>query len=598
MNFQRLFDLLPFQAYRYPQKIALAHKVQGQWQSYATHDCLEIIEELSSGLIELGLQPGDKVGIMSAVGSPPWTMLDLSLQQIGVIVVPLHTSIADTSLHHILQEAELLYCFVANEDLYQRVQNLQAQLPRLQGIYTLQKVNTLPHWESLRQSPSKGQCEQIDARKAAIRPDDLATIIYTSGTTGRPKGVMLSHRNLVSNIKAIISLLPITYFDRTISFLPMSHIFERVAIYTYITVGASVYYAESVDRILDNIAEVKPQYFTAVPRLLERMYDSIQEMATAQSPWQRRMLVWAMRLGEKAQANTQTGLGFRLQRQLADLLVYRRWRKVLGGQVKGVIVGAAALQPQLGKLFSVAGIHIREGYGLTETSPAIAFNRFEPGGVHFGTVGIPLPGVEVRIDAEEGEEGEILVRGPNVMQGYYQQPERTKEVIDSEGWFHTGDVGKMVFKRFLQITDRKKDIFKTSSGKYVAPQQVENLLKSSRFISQCMVVGYKRPYVIALIIPNFIHLQRWCEANQVHWTSPPYMIINPKVEQFYHNLISELNKELNKEARIRRIHLLHEEWSVSGGEYAQTLKLRRSFILQKYQKAIESLYTKKDGLLD
>ncbi len=261
-------------------------------------------------------------------------------------------------------------------------------------------------------------------------------------------------------------------------------------------------------------------------------------------------------------------------------------------------MGAAALQPQLGKLFSAAGIHIREGYGLTETSPAIAFNRFEPGGVHFGTVGIPLPGVEVRIDAEPGEEGEILVRGPNVMLGYFGQPELTRKVIDAEGWLHTGDVGKMVHKRFLQITDRKKDLFKTSSGKYIAPQQVENLLKTSRFISQCMIVGYKRPYVVALLIPNVVQLRRWCEQHGVHWTSPPYMVINPKVETFYQERIRELNTQLDKAARIRRIHLLHEEWSVSSGEYAQTLKLRRAFILEKFRSAIEALYAKKDALLD
>ena len=598
MNFHRLFDLLPFQAYCYPQKIALAHKTDGQWQHYSTHDCLEIIERLSAGLLELGLGVGEKVGIMSAISSPAWNFVDLSLQQIGVVVVPLHTAITDQSLLHILTETELHYCFVADRPLYERIQRLRGQAPQLRGIYTLQREGDLPHWSHLQGSPSPERCQQIDQRKAAIRPDDLATIIYTSGTTGKPKGVMLSHHNVVSNIKAIIALLPISYFDRTISFLPPSHVFERVAIYTYFTVGASVYYAEGVDRILANVAEVRPHYFTAVPRLLERMYDSIEEAATEQAVWRRRLLRWAMRLGERSRDRPSQGWGFHWQRWIADALVYRRWRQVLGAQAKGVIVGAAALQPQLGKLFSAAGIHIREGYGLTETSPAIAFNRFEPGGVHFGTVGIPLPGVEVRIDAEPGEEGEILVRGPNVMLGYFGQPELTRKVIDAEGWLHTGDVGKMVHKRFLQITDRKKDLFKTSSGKYIAPQQVENLLKTSRFISQCMIVGYKRPYVVALLIPNVVQLRRWCEQHGVHWTSPPYMVINPKVETFYQERIRELNTQLDKAARIRRIHLLHEEWSVSSGEYAQTLKLRRAFILEKFRSAIEALYAKKDALLD
>ncbi len=333
MNFHRLFDLLPFQAYCYPQKIALAHKTDGQWQHYSTHDCLEIIERLSAGLLELGLGVGEKVGIMSAISSPAWNFVDLSLQQIGVVVVPLHTAITDQSLLHILTETELHYCFVADRPLYERIQRLRGQAPQLRGIYTLQREGDLPHWSHLQGSPSPERCQQIDQRKAAIRPDDLATIIYTSGTTGKPKGVMLSHHNVVSNIKAIIALLPISYFDRTISFLPPSHVFERVAIYTYFTVGASVYYAEGVDRILANVAEVRPHYFTAVPRLLERMYDSIEEAATEQAVWRRRLLRWAMRLGERSRDRPSQGWGFHWQRWIADALVYRRWRQVLGGQV-------------------------------------------------------------------------------------------------------------------------------------------------------------------------------------------------------------------------------------------------------------------------
>ncbi len=598
MNFQRLFDIFPFQAERYPQKIALAHKQGLQWQSYSTAECLEIIESLSAGFLQLGLQAGDVVGIMAAIGSPPWNFIDLSLQQIGVIVVPVHASIKAKELQYILQESLMLYCFVDDEPMLQLLESVRSQTLHLKQIFSLNSISDVPHWKSLLTKPTAAQTQTIEQRKAAVSEDDLATIIYTSGTTGQPKGVMLSHKNIVSNIKSILSLLPINYEDRTISFLPMSHIFERMAIYTYFAVGVSVYYAERVDSILENIQEVQPQYFTAVPRLLERMYDSILEEVSRQNRLQKRILLWSIRLGEQYQVQRKLPFWYGLQLRLADLLVYRKWRKILGGKVKGVVVGAAALQPQLGQLFSAAGIHIREGYGLTETSPAIAFNRFEPGGVHYGTVGIPLPGVEVHIQAEaEEEEGEIWVRGPNLMMGYFGQEALTRQVIDEDGWFHTGDVGKIVYKRFLQITDRKKDIFKTTSGKYVAPQQVENLLKSNRYINQTMIVGFNRPYVVALILPNFVHLKRWCEQNKVHWTSPQYMVLNPKVEQFMKKLVSQLNEQLTKEAKVRRIHLLYEEWSVSTGEYAQTLKLRRNFILQKFQKEIDSLYASKQELI-
>lgn len=594
MNFTRLFDILPYQAARYPQKIALAEKQSGQWQSYSTQECLDLIDQLSARFLDFPLEQGDCIGIMTAIGSPAWNLIDLAWQQIGVVVVPIHASIKTSHLSFILKEANIHYCFVADQALYDL---LKSVAPEIQA-YAFTDIPDLPHWRSLLGPIDAAQKERLAQKKASIKAGDLATIIYTSGTTGQPKGVMLSHRNIVSNIKSTISLLPVNYEKRTISFLPMSHIFERMAIFSYCAAGVSIYYARGVDTILEDIREVRPHYFTAVPRLLERMYDSILEQAASQGWLRRRLLRWSLQLGERFQSRRQMTLTYRLQWWLAHLLVYRHWRNALGGKVQGVIVGAAALQPKLGQLFSAAGIEIREGYGLTETAPAISFNRFEPGGVHFGTVGIPVPGVEVKIEApnEQGE-GEILVQGPNVMMGYYKKAALTKEVIDEDGWFHTGDIGKIVYKRFLQITDRKKDIFKTSSGKYVAPQKVENLLKSSRYFSQCMIIGFKRPHVAALIIPNFVHLKRWCEEHEVHWTAPQYMVHNSKVEQFLRGVVRKINEQLEKEARVRRICLLHEEWSVPSGEYAQTLKLKRDFISEKYQKEIEEMYESKEELI-
>ncbi len=598
MDFKRILDLLPYQAARYPQKIALASKHNGQWQSYSTEDCLKIIDQLSTGFLQLNLQAGDAVGIMTTVGSPAWNLVDLALQQIGVIVVPLHAAVREAELRFILKEATIKYCFAANQELHDLLSSVRKNTPELQQIYTFEKCPEVPHWKQLIIDPDPTQLKIIQERKAAIKEEDLATIIYTSGTTGQPKGVMLSHKNIVSNIKSTMSLLPINYEKKTISFLPMSHIFERMAVYVYCAAGVSIYYARGVDTILEDIQEVRPHYFTSVPRLLERMYDSILEQASSQGFLKRRILTWAIGLGERFNRRQKMKITYQMQLLLARILVFRHWRNALGGKVEGVIVGAAALQPKLGQLFSAAGIDIREGYGLTETSPAISFNRFEPGGVHFGTVGIPVPGVELKIDQpNKNQEGEICVRGPNVMMGYYRQPELTAQVIDEEGWFHTGDIGKIVFKRFLQITDRKKDIFKTSSGKYVAPQKVENLLKSSRYFSQCMVIGFNRPYVTALIIPNFVHLERWCINNKVHWTSPQYMVHNTKVENFLESVVAQINDQLKKEARVRRIHLLHEEWSVPTGEYAQTLKLRRDFILEKFNKGIEEMYNSKDELI-
>ncbi|NJK84082.1 MAG: AMP-binding protein [Saprospiraceae bacterium] len=397
---------------------------------------------------------------------------------------------------------------VQNRELYQKVQQIQSSVLSLKQIYTLERLPDVAHWTALSQEPTARNLLDIQSLKAAIHEDDLATIVYTSGTTGEPKGVMLSHKNIVSNIKATIALVPINCDKITISFLPLSHIFERMVTYTYLATGASLYYIQHIETLLDDLQRIRPHYFTVVPRLVERAYDTILERATTLSPLRKKILFWSIKVG-KQYPERRLNFGYWCKLQLATVLVFNRWRAMAGWRVEGIIVGAASLAPELGRLFTAAGFNLREGYGLTETSPVIAFNRFEPGGYRFGTVGIAVPSVEIKIDGEE--EGEILVKGPNVMLGYYNKPDDTQAVLLPEGWLRTGDVGKIVHRHFLQITDRKKDIFKTSSGKYVAPQPIEALLKTSPYIAQSMIVGFQRPYITALIVPHFTLLKQWCE---------------------------------------------------------------------------------------
>ncbi len=592
MDFLRLFDILPYQQMRFPNPSAIRVRAGDGWRTFSTDTCIEEINKVSAGLLQLGIQPGDKVAIMAHTGSPHWNFFDLGAQQIGAVVVPLHATLSMDELLYILQDAQVRCCFVADIDLCEKAYQAKSQLTDLQHIITLMPVVGARHWPNFAVAPDDAIQKEIAQRRQQVHPEDLATIIYTSGTTGEPKGVMLSHRNLVSNIKSIIALIPVAYDKRVFSFLPLSHVFERMVTYTYLATGASLHYPASRDTTMQDLRAARPHYFTAVPRILERVYNAIIAEVRKRPLFVRRIVKWAIAFGEHYNETRRLPLpGYWLKRFLADVIVFQQWRRQLGGAVEGIAVGAAALQPRLGRLFSAAGIPIREGYGLTETSPVVAFNRFEPGGVRFGTVGIPIPGVEVRIEQpNEDGEGEILVRGPNVMMGYYGKPEATQAVLDAEGWLHTGDVGKMIYRRFLQITDRKKDIFKTSSGMYVSPQHLENHLRTSSYIEQCMIIGFKRPYVAALILPNFSMLEQWCREHNVHWTSPPYMVLNNRVLKMMEQEIAHLNEPLAHHQRIRRFVLLHQPWSEHTGELTPTLKARRQVLLEKYSKEIESLF--------
>lgn len=591
MDFRRLFDILPYQQARFPNKVALACKNGIEWKRYSTAACIEEANRVSAGLMALGLKRGDRVAILTQRGSPRWNFLDFGMQQAGIVPVPIHSSCSRKELMFILNDSAAQYCIVANRELLDKVKALQPEAPALKGIFTLQSLPDAPGWDDLVALPTAKYLETLQALRAAIHEDDLATIIYTSGTTGEPKGVMLSHKNIVSNIKATITLIPADYTKRAVSFLPLSHIFERMVTYTYMAVGTSVYYLDQQENVMDFIKEVKPHYFTAVPRFLEKAYDGILERASRRSLVLRRLVMWAMAIGESYQARGSFRPLYWLKLQLAGLSVFWYWRRQLGGRVEGIFVGAAALQPRLARLFTAAGIPIREGYGMTETSPVIAFNRFSPGGNRFGTVGIPVPGLELRIDTPEGqEEGEILVKGPNVMMGYYNRPEETAAVYTEDGWLRTGDIGRIVHKRFLQITGRRKDIFKTSGGKYIAPQELEAALRSSPYIEECLALGFQRPFATALILPNFSLLRNWCEENDIHWTAPQFMVHNHKVELFLAGEIERINQELPPYKRIRNFHLLHEPWSPETGELTPTLKARRDVILEKFSKEVDALY--------
>ncbi len=591
MDFRRVFDLFSYQKERFPNPRALMYRGPMRWEAFSTEACLAEIDQMSAVFLGLGVRKGDRVALMAVTNSPHWHFVDFGLQQIGAVVVPIHATTNRSDLRFILEDAAIRLALVGDRESYDRIEEVRKEALSLKAIYTFHDLPDLPSLEARRTAPTPKQLEQIQSLRAAIHEDDLMTVIYTSGTTGQPKGVMLSHKNLVSNIKSTIAVAPVNCDKRVISFLPLSHIFERTICYLYIAVGASLHYAENVERLWDNIREVRPHYFAAVPLNLERVYEQILLKAREMGGLRKDLVKWAIRIGKRYNGRFRIAPLYWLQLLVADFLVYRHWRNQLGGKVEGVAVGAAAIRPELSRLFSAAGIEIREGYGLTETSPVVAFNRFEPGGVKFGTVGLPLPGVDVRIWGEdETLEGEVQVKGPNVMMGYLNREEETKAVFTEDGWFRTGDIGKFVNKRFLRITGRRGDLFKTASGKFVAPEYVEQCLSESLYIDRCMVIGLNRPVVGALILPDFALLEKWAKTNGVHWTAPQYMVYNPRVISFFNEQLDEINASLEPHQRVRTFRLIHNRWTMEGGELTPTLKLRRHLIEEKYKKTISEIF--------
>ncbi|MFN4835187.1 MAG: AMP-dependent synthetase/ligase [Bacteroidota bacterium] len=587
----RLFDCLAINVRENPLEDMLAAKEGGQWKKYSTATVKEMVDKLSAGLLSIGVGCGDmspegrdKVAILSK-NRPEWIMLDLAVQQIGAILTPLYPTINVNELEFVLNDAQAKVVFVNDQDLYLKVLSLKDRLPQLKFIYTFEHVANAAHWKELLQASTPALIEQIPSISARIGGEDLATIIYTSGTTGTPKGVMLSHSNVMTNVKASLPCFPPGDNMRALSFLPLNHILERMVTYLYLYKGTAIYYAESMDTIGDNLKEVKPHLFTTVPRLLEKVYDKIMLKGNELTGTKRKLFFWAHSLAEKFEINTSLSPLYKFQLALANKLIFSKWREALGGNVKAIISGGAACQVRLIRIFTAARIVIMEGYGLTETSPVISVNRFDENGREFGSVGPFIEGVEVKI----AEDGEILCKGPNIMMGYYKRPDLTTEVMQGD-WFMTGDIGTFSSRGHLKITDRKKELFKTSGGKYVAPLPIESRLKESIFIEQTMVIGADRKFVSALIVPSFPNLLDWCRQQGIQETDPAMLCKHPRIIEHYQELIESFNKFFNPVEQVKKFSLLPNDWGVDSGELTPKLSLKRKVILEKFKEAIEQIY--------
>jgi long-chain acyl-CoA synthetase len=588
---RRLFDCLDYHLERVPLNDMLAGKEAGQWKKFSTQQVREIVDDLSAGLLSLGIGPNDmsvekrdKVAILSK-NRPEWLMLDLAVQQIGAILTPIYPTINVNELEFILNDAQVKIVFVNDEELYLKVLSLKSKVPSLREIFTYEHVANARHWKEVTAMSTPALKQQVKPLSEKIKYEDLATIIYTSGTTGTPKGVMLSHQNILSNVLDCIPCFPPGENLRSLSFLPLNHIFERMVSYLYLFRGTSIYYAESLETIGDNLKEVKPNMFTTVPRLLEKVYDKIMQKGAQLTGVKKKLFFWAHGLAEKYDINKNQGAWYNMQLALANKLIFSKWREGLGNNIKCIVTGGAACQVRLIRIFTAARIIIMEGYGLTETSPVIAVNRYQEVDRMFGTVGPLIDNVEVKI----AEDGEILSKGPNIMMGYYKRPDLTNEVI-TDGWFHTGDIGMLVDNKFLKITDRKKELFKTSGGKYVAPLPVENKLKESPYIEQVMIVGSERKFVGALIIPSFPNLREWCRQNNITDAPNDSIIRHPGVIELYKELVESFNKYFNQVEQIKKFELLPHEWSVDSGELTPKMSMKRKVIMEKYRDAIERIY--------
>ena len=606
MNPTRLFDFIYYQRERYPQARAFSTlNAADGGQNFSTDKVIAMANAVARGLLALGLQPGDKVATVVSRTLPEWVALDTAMMQIGVINVPVYPTISGSDYVYIFNDAEVKYCFAGDAGLAEKVLNIQSEVASLVEVFSFYEGQGVRHWSALHDT-KEGQ-DEVNRRMAAVKPDDLATIIYTSGTTGNPKGVMLSHDNIVSNIKAIMPLIPLVAGERALSFLPVCHIFERVVIYAYTFYGANVTFTgmDNLGGETGDLRRHQPHFFTAVPRLLEKVYEKIMNKGNDLTGIKRKLFFWAIELTEDYQYDkTYSGLAA-LKRKIADKLIFAKWREALGGHLKGIITGASPCPMMIARVFSAAGVPVREGYGLTESSPGIAVSRFDKGGAQLGSVGPVIDGGEVRIDNDgtyrEGE-GEVLYAGPNVMLGYYNKPEETAATIvemDGKRWLRTGDIGMMFTgpngSPFLKITDRKKELLKTSGGKYVAPLPIEGKLKEHTLVDQVMVVGDNRKFVSALIVPAQDALRDWCSRHNLPWTNLAEVLQHPKVVERFQWVVDKYNPAFAKFEQIKKITLLEEPWEPvkadgSVAELTPTMKLKRRVIVEKCAKQIEEMY--------
>ena len=583
----RLFDFPRYQLANNPLKISLATKKRGKWETVSSKEYVELSEHFSLGLMEKGIQPEDKVVLISTNNRHEWNICDIGILQCGAIDVPVYPTASEDDYEYIFNEAEVKLAFVSDKELYEKVKRVQPKVPTLREVFMFDEEEGVPHWsEVLDLGSSSDKRDELQVRMDAVEPHQLATLIYTSGTTGRPKGVMLSHNNIASNALDCDDRLPeATSESIALSFLPLCHVYERMLVYLYCMNSVSIYYAESMETIGDNIREVQPTIFSAVPRLLEKVFAKIMDKGAALTGVKKALFFWAVGLAEEYDIHGKSGW-YQFQLNIARKLIFSKWQEALGGRVQAIASGAAGLNPRLARIFLAAGVNIQEGYGLTETSPVVAVNDPKNDGTRIGTVGRVIKNVRVKI----AEDGEILVKGPNVMMGYYKKPEITAEVIDADGWFHTGDIGEFQEGQYLKITDRKKEIFKTSGGKYIAPQIMENVFKESRFIEQVMVIGEGKKHPSALIQPDFAFLESWCERKEIPFTNAAEVVKLDRVKERIMKEVQFYNERFGKWEQIKKIEITPDTWTIEDGLLTPTLKLKRKNIEKKYQGLVDTIY--------
>lgn len=587
MEVTRVFDILPHYALHFQRNDALCGKQNGVWRHYSINQYIETVNNISYGLMQLGIKKGDKIATISS-GRPEWNFLDMAILQLGAIHVAIYPTISENDYKYILHHAEVKMVFVSGWDILRKIENIISEIPEIKdNVYTFRNLRGYRHLnEVIELGMANPSPQYLDEIKERISPDDIMTLIYTSGTTGNMKGVILTHRNIINNFKAIVPIVPIHSQNRVLSYLPLCHIYERMMNYAWQFLGIPIYYAESLPTIADNMREIKPTIFTTVPRLLEKFYDKIIATGRKQKGIKKRIFFWADAIATSFELENVSKL-YRLKLKIARKLVLCKWKAALGGKIDVIVSGGAAIQPRLNRLFWAAEMPILEGYGLTETSPVIAVSDFFENGLMFGTVGQPLPGIEVKI----AEDGEILTRGHCVTQGYYKAEDLTKEAIDSDGWFHTGDIGHFEPKGQLRITGRKKEMFKTAFGKYIVPTIIENKFNEESLIDNIMVLGENKQFAAALIVPNFNDLRSWCDRKGIAYTTNEEMINHPDVIRKFKKIVAKYNASFGDTEKIIRYELIDYEWSVATGELTPTLKLRRNFIATKFADKIIKLFS-------
>lgn len=586
-NITRIFDIPRHQLKHYNLNKAFTTKYNDQWHSISTEEYIEQANAISRGLLRLGIQPNDKIAVISTNNRTEWNVMDIGILQIGAQNTPIYPTISAEDYEYIINHSESTFCFVSDEEILAKVNAIKANT-KLKEVYTFDDVEGAKNWkEILELGKDDSNQPEVESKMAAVKPHDMATLIYTSGTTGKPKGVMLSHNNLVSNVMDSLKRVPFENGkSKALSFLPVCHVFERMILYLYQYCGVEIYFAESIEKMSENLVEIKPNVMTAVPRLYEKVYDKIVAKGSELTGIKKKLFFWAIELGLKYEPYGANGWWYEAQLKLARKLIFSKWKEGLGGNLDMMVSGSAALQPRLMRTFAAAGMPIMEGYGLTETSPVIAVNDMRNGGFRIGTVGRVIDNVDVKI----AEDGEILVKGPNIMLGYFKEPETTKEVMTGD-YFHTGDIGEIDADGFLKITDRKKEMFKTSGGKYVAPALIENELKQSRFIEQIMVIGEGEKMPAALIQPNFEFIKEWIKRKEKNVPLDNASIQKSDI------VIARIQKEIDKAnahfgkwEQIKKFELTPDIWSIEGGHLTPTLKMKRKIIKEKYKDLIEKIY--------